>query len=184
MQQIAAKRYGSALFEVAKAKNRVKEFLEEFRSISNIILENKELKTFLHHPNITAEDKKKVIKEVFEKEVDIEILNLLYILIDHNRMDEIRVVYYDFKYLVYKYWKIKIAYVTTAVAMTDEEIETIRTKLSNKYNCTIEVQNIVDPSVIGGVHLKVGDNVIDDTIVGRLQKMKQDLFEQNSEVRI
>lgn len=184
MQQIAAKRYGSALFEVAKAKDRVKEFLEEFRSISSIILENKELKTFLHHPSITADDKKKVIKEVFEKEVDIEILNLLYILIEHNRMDEIRVVYYDFKYLVYEYWKIRIAYVTTAVSMTDDEIEEIKEKLSHKYKCTIEVQNIVDQNVIGGVHLKVGDEVIDDTIVGRLQRMKQDLFEQNSEVRI
>lgn len=184
MQQIAAKRYGSALFEVAKIKNRVKEFLEEFRSVSNIILENKELRTFLHHPNITPEDKKKVVKEVFQKEVDIEILNLLYILIEHDRIDEIRVVYYDFKYLVYEYWKIRIAYVTTAVEMTNDEIEEIRQKLSRKYDCKIEVQNIVKPEIIGGVHLKVGDEVIDDTIVGRLEKMRRELLEQNSEVRV
>jgi F-type H+-transporting ATPase subunit delta len=70
----------------------------------------------------------------------------------------------------------KIAYATTAVKMTNEEIKTIGQKLSDKYNKEIEVQNIIDPEVIGGVYLRLGDRVIDGTIRGKLKDMKKMLL--------
>lgn len=173
---IASRRYARALFQVAKSLNRTEGFLEEFRELSKIMLENRELRDFLDHPNITNSEKKNVIQEIFKGRVDQEIIQLIYILLEHNRLERIRAIYYDYKYLVYKDKHMKIAYATTAVKMKDEEMDILKNKLSQKYNCDIEVQNIVDPVVIGGVYLRVGDRIIDGTIKGKFDDIKERLL--------
>lgn len=173
---IASRRYARALFQVAKSLNRTEGFLEEFRELSKIMLENRELRDFLDYPNITNSEKKNVIQEIFKGRVDQEIIQLIYILLEHNRLERIRAIYYDYKYLVYKDKHMKIAYATTAVKMKAEEMDMLKNKLSQKYNCDIEVQNIVDPGVIGGVYLRVGDRIIDGTIKGKFDDIKERLL--------
>lgn len=173
---IASRRYARALFQVAKSLNRTEGFLEEFRELSKIMLENRELRDFLDYPNITNSEKKNVIQEIFKGRVDQEIIQLIYILLEHNRLERIRAIYYDYKYLVYKDKHMKIAYATTAVKMKDEEMDMLKNKLSQKYNCDIEIQNIVDPGVIGGVYLRVGDRIIDGTIKGKFDDIKERLL--------
>lgn len=182
--EVASRRYGHALFEVAKAENKIDLFLDELRDVSNILISNEEFSQFLNHPNITDEEKKRVVENVFKGKIDDEIIELIYLLIDHDRTQEIRVVYYDYKYLVYKERGMKIAYVTTAVEMTEDEIELLRSKLSKKYECEVEIQNIVNKDIIGGVYLKIGDKVVDSTVRGRLEAMKKTLLNSYSEVRI
>jgi F-type H+-transporting ATPase subunit delta len=174
---IASRRYAGALFQVSESLNRSDEVLDEFRELSKIILENTELREFLEHPNITNKEKKDVIQEIFKDKVDQEIIQLVYILLEHDRLERIRYVYYDYKYLVYKNKHMKIAYVTTAIKMNGEETDMLKAKLSKKYNCSIEVQNIVDPGVIGGVYLRVGDRIIDGTIKGRFNDIKERLLD-------
>lgn len=182
--EVASRRYGHALFDIAKAEGKIDIFLNELGEVSQILINNEDLSLFLEHPNITGEEKKKVINNVFKDKIDDEIIKLIFLLIDHDRAEEIRVVYYDYKYLVYKERGMKIAYVTTAVEMTDEEMESLRKKLCERYESEVEVQNIVKKDVIGGVYLKVGDNVIDGTVKGRLESMKKSLLRENGEVRI
>jgi F-type H+-transporting ATPase subunit delta len=174
--EAATRRYGHALFDIAKSEDKVDIFLKELGEVSNILNNSIELKEFLRHPNIPYGDKKKVIKQIFKEKIDTQIIRLVTTLLEHDRVEQIRTVYYDYKYLVYKERGIKIAYVTTAVKMTEEEIEAIGKKLSDKYNKEIEVQNIVDPEVMGGVYLRLGDKVIDGTIRGKLQDMKKMLL--------
>lgn len=179
--EAATRRYGYALFEIAKSENKVDIFLKELGDVSNILGTNVEVREFLAHPSIPYGDKKKVIKEILRGKVDQEITRLVTTLLEHDRMEQLRTVYYDYKYLVYKERGMKIAYATTAVKMTDEEVNFIRKKLSEKYKKEIEVQNILDPDVIGGVYLRLGDRVIDGTIRGKLQDMKRMLLAKAGE---
>lgn len=181
--EVATRRYGQALFEIGKSENKVDIFLKELGDISSIINGSIELKEFLKHPSIPYGDKKRVLMEIFKDRVDPEITRLVTTLLQHDRIEQIRTVYYDYKYLVYKERGIKIAYATTAVKMTEEEIEIIRKRLSDKYKKEIEVQNIVDPNVIGGVYLRLGDRVIDGTIRGKLQDMKKMLLAKVGETQ-
>ncbi|TDT62391.1 F0F1 ATP synthase subunit delta [Fonticella tunisiensis] len=182
--EVASRRYGHALFDVAKANDKIDLFLDELRNVSNILINNDELKLFLEHPSITNDEKKRVLQNIFKGKVDDEIIKLMFLLIDHDRINEIRTVYYDYKYLVYKEKGIKIAYVTTAVKMNDEEMSLLKTRLREKYSCDIEVQNIVDPEVIGGVFLKIGDRIIDGTIRGNLENMRKSLLDQYKGVKV
>lgn len=181
--EAATRRYGHALFEIAKSEGKVDKFLQELGEVSGILNNNIELKEFLRHPSIPYGDKKKVIKQIFMGKVDMEITRLITTLLEHDRVEQIRTVYYDYKYLVYKERGMKIAYATTAVKMTEKEIEVIKRKLSSKYKKEIEVQNIVDPEVIGGVYLRLGDRVIDGSIRGKLQDMKKMLLAKVGETQ-
>lgn len=181
--EVATRRYGHALFEIAKSENKVDIFLQELGEVSNILSSSVELKEFLIHPSIPNGDKRRVIKEILRGKVDSEIIRLVTTLLEHDRVEQLRTVYYDYKYLVYKERGMKIAYATTAVKMTNEEIETIGQKLSEKYKKDIEVQNILDPNVIGGVYLRLGDRVIDGTIRGKLQDMKRMLLAKVGEAQ-
>jgi F-type H+-transporting ATPase subunit delta len=108
---------------------------------------------------------------------------LIFLIIDHARIKDVKLIYEDYKTLVYDYKGIKSAYVTTAVKMTDEEIQILRDKLSKKYNSKIEIENIIDESIIGGVYLKVEDDVIDGTVKGTLENMRKEIVKHSSEVR-
>jgi F-type H+-transporting ATPase subunit delta len=183
MSENAARRYSVALFEAGKEENKIESFFEQIKDIAMALSDYKELMEILTHPNIDTKEKKNVLLEIFKGRADEEVIKLVYLLIDHDRIKEIKLVYEDYKELVYEYKGIKTAYVTTAVKMTDEEIESLKNKLSTKYNSKIEVENTIDESVIGGVYLKVGDEVIDGTVKGNLDKMRREIMKQGSEVR-
>lgn len=183
MQEVAAKRYSTALFEEGKEKDKIDLFLEQIKDVSTIISKNDELITFLNHPAISGDDKLKLVTEVFKDKLDSEIFNLVLLLVDHNRINEVNFVYEDYKEMVYELKGIKVAHVTTYVPLNEEEINLLKEKLKVKYNASFEVENIVDKSVLGGVYIKVDDEVIDGTVRGTFEKMRKELMKQGSEVR-
>ncbi|KMT22781.1 F0F1 ATP synthase subunit delta [Clostridium cylindrosporum] len=183
MQEIAAKRYAHALFGAGVDKNNLDLFLEHIESVSSVYKDNKDLSTFLNHPTISIEEKTSLIENVFKGRVDEEILNLIVLLLEHGRINEISLVSENFRRLVDDHKGIKTAYATTAVKMTTEEIENLESKLSAKYNLKIKVENFIDESVIGGVYLKIDDEVFDGTIKGSLEKIQKEVMKQGGEVR-
>jgi F-type H+-transporting ATPase subunit delta len=183
MDIIVAKRYASALFDVAKETNRIQEILGQLRETSSIITGSKELNELFLNPSININDKKNIVKEILSSFACSEIIELSMLLIEKDRINEINYVYIHFKKMVYEYMNIKVARATTAVDMTDEEKVLLEERLSKKYSCRIIVENVVDPSIIGGVYLKVEDEVTDGSIRGRLERMKKELLSNDKEVK-
>lgn len=178
-ENITSRRYAFALFEVAKSIDGVDSFLKEFREISRICMRDNKLYKFLHHPSISNIEKKKVIKEIFNEKIHPELIQLIYLLLENNKIDMIRGVYYDYKYLVYKDKHKKIAYAVTAVEMNKDETDALKNKLSVSLSSDIEVQNIINPDVLGGVYLRIGDKIIDGSIFGMLEEMKKNLLRES-----
>ena len=175
MQETAALRYSHALFESGKELNKIDAFLQEMKDVAKIFRSHNELFELFNHPNIRNEEKKNVIDVVF-KSMDKEVINLIMLLIEHKRIQEIDIVYEDFKKAVYEHKGIKIAYAITAIPMDPDEIDNLREKLSQKYASKFEVENILEPEVLGGVYLKIGDEVIDGCVRGQLERMRKELF--------
>lgn len=183
MQEIAAKRYANALFQAGIQENKLDLFLEQLGDVSSAYKSSEELSMFLNHPTITIEEKTSVIENVFKENLDEEIIKLIILLIEHGRSDETTLVFENFKRLVQEHKGIKIAYATTAVKMTEDEIKDLEVKLSAKYDLKVIVENSVDKSIIGGVYLKVDDEVIDGTIKGSLENIQKEVMKQGGEVR-
>jgi F-type H+-transporting ATPase subunit delta len=180
MDQNGAKRYSAALFEAARSCGRVEEFLKQMDELNAVLVQNPQFMQILRHPNLQLDEKKKMVNKAFKGRIDNEILSLIYILLDHDKIQEFFKVNLHYRDMVYKYKGIKIAYVTTAVKMNDDEIDDIRMRLSKKYACTIEVRNMVDPGVIGGVCLKVEDEITDGTVRGNFEKMRKTLMSHST----
>lgn len=175
MQETAALRYSHALFESGKELDKIDVFLQEMQDAAKIFKSHNELFELFNHPNIRNEEKKNVIDVVF-KSMNKEVINLIMLLIEHKRINEIGIVYEDFKKAVYEYKGIKIANAITAIPMNPDEIDMLRKKLSVKYASKFEVENIIEPEVLGGVYLKIGDEVIDGSVRGQLERMRKELF--------
>lgn len=176
MQEIAAKRYANALFEAGVESKKLDLFLEQLETISSIYKDNEDLNVFLNHPTITIEEKITVIENIFKGNIDEEIMKLIILLVENNRINETVLVFEDFKKLVQKYEGIKVAYATTAVKMSKDEIKSLEKKLSAKYNLKVIVENLIDESIIGGVYLKIDDEVIDGTIKGSLENIQKEVM--------
>lgn len=175
MQETAALRYSRALFESGKDLNKIDLFLTQMKDVSKVFTDHNELFEFFNHPNVKNEEKLNVLKEIF-KDLDKEVMNLIVLLIGHGRIQEIGIVFEDLRNTVYEHKGIKIANAITAVPMESEEIDMLREKLSQKYESKFEVENLVDSEVLGGVYLKIGDEVIDGSVRGQLERMRKELF--------
>lgn len=175
MQETAASRYSHALFESGMETGKLDTFLGQMKDIAAVFSEHKELTEFLNHPNVKADEKQKVMDEVF-KGYEAEILKLLMLLVEHGRTNEIGVVYEDLRNSVFDHKGIKMANAITAVPMHTDEIEALRDKLSAKYGKKFEIENTIEPEMLGGVYLKIGDEVVDGSVRGQLERMRKELF--------
>ncbi|KRQ87738.1 ATP synthase subunit delta [Caloramator mitchellensis] len=183
MRDVASLKYGYALYEVALKEDKLDEYLEDLKGILDVFKASPELLEFLRHPEITLQNKLAVLSNVFRGRIQDEILRLLDLLVRNDRIDDFRYIYKDYRKFALEHKGIKIALVKTAVPLNDEERNLIKVKFSKIYDSDIEIDEIIDEEIIGGIWVRVKDDVYDGTIKSKLDTMKKTLL-SNSEVEI
>ena len=116
-----------------------------------------------------------MLKNIFEGRISQEILNLCYIVVDKNRERYIQDISDSYSELSNEKLGIIEAKAYTAVPMSDEEIASMKEKLSSKLDKKIELVNLIDKSLLGGVLVKLGDKVLDGSIKGKLDEIQKEL---------
>ena len=177
MAKLVSKTYAQALFELAVEEERTSAFLEEASGLLEIIRANAEFRQFMNHPKIQKEDKLEVVQNVFRDKVSKEMLGFLVTIVEKDRYAEIETILEDFIASVKEYSNIGTAYVTTAIAINDQEKQDIESRLlaTTRYK-TIECIYDVDNSLIGGMVIKMGDRVVDSSIRTKLDKLQRELL--------
>lgn len=177
MAKLISKTYGDALFELAVEENKTSLFLDEVKALLNVIEENREFGLFMNHPKIPKEEKIQVVENVFRDKLEKEILGFLVTVIEKDRYAEIKAILEYFIEQIKEYLSIGTAYVTTAVPLKADEKKKIEDRLlaTTKYN-TIECNYLEDPSLIGGMVIRMGDKVVDSSIKTKLGKMERELM--------
>ena len=160
MYEYLDRRYALALYEVAEEKNKVEEYLNDLREICDIIYGNNELYEIIKHPQISTVRKKKTFRNIFEGKIDDELLSFLMVL---KEMEKIHLERNN----------TLLAEVKSVVPLTEDEVTRLVAKLENKYSKKILLKQEIDKSIIGGLYVRVGDDVIDGTVKSRLDDMKQ-----------
>ena len=176
MAKLVSKVYGDALFEAAVEAKKMDEMFEEVNQLLVIFEENAELQKMLANPKIMREDKENVIETVFRGRVTNEIVELMKLMIVKGRYSEIESVFDYFIGLVKEEKKIGIAYVSTAIALSDKQKEEVVKRLleTTKYE-SFEMNYKVDESLIGGMIIRIGDRVVDSSIKTKLYELSRDL---------
>lgn len=177
MAKLVSKTYAQALFELAVEEDKTSAFLEEAAGLLEVIRTNVEFEQFMNHPKIQKEDKLQVVQNVFRDKISKEMLGFLVTIVEKDRYTEIEAILEDFVASIKEYNNIGTAYVTTAIAINDQEKQDIESRLlaTTRYK-TIECIYDVDTSLIGGMVIKMGDRVVDSSIRTKLDKLQRELL--------
>lgn len=176
MAKLVSKTYGEALFEVAVEDGTVDALLEEVEAVLRVLQTNEEYISLLVHPKLPVEEKIKMIENVFRGKVSDELTGFLVTVVNKGRFGEIEEIFAYFIDQVREYKKIGVACVTSATALTDQEKNDIEERLRAttsyvEFLMTYEV----DPALIGGMVIQIGDRVVDSSIKTKLDSMARSL---------
>lgn len=176
MAKLVSKVYGDALFDLAVEESKVDVLLSEVRSLLEILEENEGLLSLLKHPKIMKEEKVKIIEDTFRGRVSDELAGLLRLLVEKDRSGDIPSVLSYFVDQVKEYKNIGTAIVCSPKELTEEQKSAVKKKLldTTKY-IEFEMNYEIDPSLIGGMTIRIGDRVVDSSIKSKLYALKREL---------
>ncbi|MDN5303023.1 MAG: F-type H+-transporting ATPase subunit delta [Thermoanaerobacteraceae bacterium] len=164
--------YAQALFSVALRTQNLERFKNELWLICHLMKIHDKFRSFLYHPEISKEIKKNVIKESISQKISQEMLNFIFFVIDKNRQNSLQEIFGEYSNLYRKYKEQRYVKVYTAVPLTEEEKLELKQKLDKLYNTNTIIENILDKSIIGGMMVRIGFQVIDGTIRSELERIK------------
>ncbi len=164
--------YGDALFQLAVEENQTDEILEELTGLMQVLNENEELIRFLTHPEVVKEDKLKLLQNVFQDRVSDAVMGTLYIVVKNDRSSELESVLEYVIGRIKEYKRIGIAYVTSAVELSEQQKTKVKQRLIETTDyLSMEMHYKVDATLIGGVVIRIEDRVIDSSIKRQLERM-------------
>ncbi len=177
LEKAVARRYAQAFFAIAREKNLVDKLEAELKTVVDTINDNLELKRVMDHQLVSPEEKKAIIDKVLAQEISEITINFLSIVIEKYRATYIPAIYEEFVNYANESRNMVDAQVKSAVELTDADLSTIKAKLAAVTGKTVRVQAVVDPGLLGGVTVRIGDKVIDGSLAARLNKLKDNLLQ-------
>ncbi len=182
MRGPVAGRYAQALYDIAseeknlpKYKSMVDRIESELKEVRAILDENIELQRLLYHPQITAAAKKELLDQLFKGKISEVTGNFLALLVDRRRETYFGDIVDEFVALANADRGIVDARVTTAVELNDTEKGELSGILARLTGKKVQTSYAVDPSIIGGVIVRMGDKIIDGSVKTRLTTLKDRL---------
>jgi F-type H+-transporting ATPase subunit delta len=170
-----AEPYAQALMSVAQAQGLVDEFGNNFREIEALLTESADLREFIANPVIKPEDKKNVIKRVMG-DTNPYLLNFLLLLVDKRRIAFLAEVAAQYLNLLRKLKQTVLAEVISAKELSDEQKQSVIEKVKGMTNASdLELKTTIDPSLLGGLIIKVGSQVLDASVRGQLRRIGMSL---------
>ena len=166
-----AQPYANAFVEMSSGKDVISDLV-----CIKTALESKELKQALCNPLIAVENKKKMVKSVFQGKIDGKSVNFLLVLCDRGRIDCLETINSLALQMAYKEASVEVATVVSASEMSESQQETLVKKLKSMANVKeVKLDIQTDKSLIGGFTVQIGSRIIDTSIQGQLKKLASHL---------
>lgn len=176
MAKLVSKVYGDALFETAMDKDKMDVLYEEACALVPIFRDNPDLTLLLTNPQIVKEEKETMIRQIFSGRVAEELMSFLTIIVEKDRQNEILPILEYFIRRVKDYKKIGAVSVTSAVELKSGQKTELEKKLLELTSyAQFEMSYQVDPDLLGGLVVRIGDHVVDSSLKTRLYELKREL---------
>jgi F-type H+-transporting ATPase subunit delta len=170
-----ATRYAEALLIAAKDAGIVAGVAESYAGLLQTVAGNRDLATFLQAPQVPTQEKKALMKQVFGPRIEPLLLAFFNLLFDRNRLESFRDIGEVFAELVEADQGIVRARVVTAIALPADLESRLRAKLESVTGKSVILEKKVDPAVIGGVCVTLGDRILDGTVRTNLDRLRKTL---------
>jgi F-type H+-transporting ATPase subunit delta len=176
MESVIAEKYAAALLQVAQEQKTLEAIGTEIQSIQNLVEANTDLKATLEHPRVKAAEKLAVLRDLMGQKLSTTMENFLMLLIVKKRIKHLKAVADHYEKLLYGLKGKAIARVLTAMALTPAQKQSMTEKLSQMFGTSVELKEEVKPNLIGGTMIYLGDQRMDGSVLGQLERMKQRLL--------
>jgi F-type H+-transporting ATPase subunit delta len=171
-----ARRYAQALFDISRKEGAAERVETDLETIDALLRTQPNLLRVLRAPVIARPQKKELVRRLFESQISSLTLRFLYLLIEKRREAVLPEVNRQFRALSFQAANILPVTATVAQHLTREERAHLIEALGHRTGKTVELAEELDPDLIGGVILRLGDTIIDGSIAGQLRRLHQQLL--------
>lgn len=171
MEEIAQV-YARSLFEVAKEQSKLDAVREQLGQFADAVAGSRELSVFFFSPYFSTEEKKDGLHRAVS-DAEPAVVNFLELLVEKHRMPALTRIRRAFDQLYAEEHKQLPVEITSAVALDDATVQRIGDQLSQQTGQNIQLTTKVDPDVLGGIVLRVGNSILDASIRARLERLRK-----------
>jgi F-type H+-transporting ATPase subunit delta len=171
MEEIATV-YARSLFEVAQEEQKLDLVREQLGLVADALNDNRELSVFFFSPYFSTEEKKKGLHAVVT-DADPTVVNFLELLVEHHRFPAIFRIRQHLDVLWETENKLLPVQLTSAVALDPSIAKQLGEAVGEATGRTVELTSSVDPDILGGVVLRVGNSILDASIRNRLELLRK-----------
>lgn len=170
----AAIRYAKAIIDQANDLNATEMVQEDMKLIASTVASNQELKMFISNPTLNVEAKNNALSEIFAS-TNAVTKSLFRLLLENKRFELLHDIAVEFSKLYDEAKGIQHAEVTTAFTMDQALEEKVMAKIRTFSDKNIIIKNIVDPAIIGGFIIRIGDQQYNASVANSLHTLKREL---------
>jgi F-type H+-transporting ATPase subunit delta len=172
----AARRYAKALADLAARDGKVAETGEELRAHRDLLNADANLKSILLNPSVTQDVKTRVVSAILDRTQPSPLVrNFLLLLLKNDRLQDLDLIESRYERLANERLGRITAQVITAVELGDDQYASIEQKVAAVTQKTVMLEKQVDPSILGGVIVKIDHTVLDGSLRGRMQRLRREL---------
>ena len=171
MEEIA-KVYARSLFEVAKEQDKLDVVREQLGEFADALEESRELQVFLFSPYFATDEKKEGLRKAVQ-DGDESVMNFLELLLEKHRMPAIFRIRRQYEELWEEENRLLPVQVTSAIELDDSTVSQIGDAIGEQTGQRIDLTREVDPDILGGIVLRVGNSVLDASIRHRLEQLRK-----------
>ncbi len=168
--QARPKEYAAALYDLA-----FEAWTRQLARVDEALRREPSLHAVVADPARSTQEKLQHLAEAAGVEFHPDVRSFLGTLVEGQQVDQLGAILAEFEKLVRRRVERTLARVVSAVPLTATEAEALQDRLMKRFGPDLEFEFAVDPALIGGVYLRVGDQVIDGTVAGRLAAMREHL---------
>ena len=172
-QEVAGQRYAQALFELAVERGQLEPWAEQL-AFAGQVVQDDDFGAFLAHAEVPLEAKTSAVDAVLQ-DVDPLVRNLVSLLVTRRAADSLPSVYDAYTRLLDAHLGRQRVEVTSAVPLEDEELERVTSFAANLTGKEVVVSARVDESILGGIIIQVGDQLLDGSTRARLEEMRRQI---------
>ncbi|MDD7616192.1 MAG: ATP synthase F1 subunit delta [bacterium] len=172
--EVLFNRYAIALLEIAIEQNKTEEFRKEVKILKNIFQNSPEFCEILCDVNIDLAKKYSMIDKILAS-VNSDILSFVKVIIKNNRAHYLYKIFKESLYRFDDYLEIQEGKLILSKEMSEEEKEKIIKSIEKNEGVRLELEEVIDPSILGGFIVTLKDNVYDASLKTKLQNLKESL---------
>lgn len=171
-----AETYSSAIFELGQESGLLPQFDTDLSYVQDLFSTHEELRQILINPMLEVAGKKKILEQIFGSEVHPLIMNFLYVMVDRRRSPYIMETARAYVKRSRETRGILEAKVTVIEPLSETMREKVLKKLQDITGKECVIEEYVEPSILGGMVIQVGDTRIDGSMARRLEELKKSLL--------